>query len=323
MSTAAPPNSVRAEFLTPICGAAVWVTFCLLVRPGLIAATLLFATLVVIPLGCNLLRRLPCESGRSVLQRWFRRFVPPAALLLCVSFLLPASGPAAALAGPWFSVTLLATAHGLHILAAGVWRTPAGWCRAAGCLLVAVGGVWTVLARWGSRPLGFSEEIVLLTGVHFHFAGFALPIIVARVVGAVRGWLAWPLAAAVVLGVPLVGLGITVTQVYSAAGLELTATLLLSAACWILAALQARTSLRSRRPWTMVLHLAASLSLATAMVLAVVYAWGRCFSGIGLEIPLMAATHGLLNAFGFCLLSLLACLLEPPAAPLDQRAVRP
>ena len=47
----------------------------------------------------------------------------------------------------------------------------------AGLVYLAVGGGWTVLAWGGLRPLGFAAPIVLLTAVHFHYAGFALPLL--------------------------------------------------------------------------------------------------------------------------------------------------
>src|SRR5256885_1534113 len=65
-----------------------------------------------------------------------------------------------------------------------------------------VGAGWLALARFGLRPLGFSPEIVLATAVHFHFAGVLLPVLVLRSTGP-------RLVPPVLLGVPLVALGIT------------------------------------------------------------------------------------------------------------------
>src|SRR4030095_7036112 len=47
----------------------------------------------------------------------------------------------------------------------------------AGLLYLPVAGFWFVVYRLGIQPVGFGETIILLTVVHFHFAGFATPII--------------------------------------------------------------------------------------------------------------------------------------------------
>ena len=52
-------------------------------------------------------------------------------------------------------------------------------------LYLPIGAGWLVLYRLGVRPLGFADVIVLLTGVHFHYTGFVLPI----VAGMVGRWL--------------------------------------------------------------------------------------------------------------------------------------
>src|ERR1700689_2369591 len=44
-------------------------------------------------------------------------------------------------------------------------------------LYLPVGCAWLVASRLGLSPMGFQEPIVLLTAVHFHFAGFAAPLL--------------------------------------------------------------------------------------------------------------------------------------------------
>ena len=97
----------------------------------------------------------------------------------------------------------------------------------AALLLLAVGGSWTWMSRAGWQPWNFSEQrpfsnqIVLLTGVHFHYAGFALPILTGWTIreltqspGTSHVWSSRVgivirrfLVATVVSGVPLVGPG--------------------------------------------------------------------------------------------------------------------
>jgi hypothetical protein len=46
-------------------------------------------------------------------------------------------------------------------------------CLHAALVYWPVGCLWLVISRAGVNPLGFSDDIVLLTAVHFHYAGFA------------------------------------------------------------------------------------------------------------------------------------------------------
>ena len=78
--------------------------------------------------------------------------------------------------------TGLVALHGLWRLWRGSHRT-SEVCLDAGLLYLAVGGTWTVIARAGLRPLGFPDLIVLLTAVHFHYAGFALLVLAGLVAG--------------------------------------------------------------------------------------------------------------------------------------------
>lgn len=105
---------------------------------------------------------------------------------------------------------------------------------------------------------------------------------------------------AVVVGIPLVAIGIALRSPIW----ELAATLLLGSAAIALAVLQFVAAVRSKIPQALSLLGISSISLATAMVLAVLYAFGRFQGEPMLEIPTMIATHGLLNAVGFSLFGL-------------------
>ncbi len=54
------------------------------------------------------------------------------------------------------------------------------------------------------RPLGFSHEIVLLTAMHFHYAGAILPLLLARAAERSPGRLAAASTCAILAGIPLV-----------------------------------------------------------------------------------------------------------------------
>src|SRR6185437_12850936 len=143
--------------------------------------------------------------------------------------------------------------------------------------------------------------------VHFHFAGFATPII-AGMSGRVLASRDYPrkvfifLVIAVIAAMPLVAAGITYSPWLGFIGaLLLTVGLVLLAVLtigWVGPAI-----VETR--WRMWLWVGA-VSTCAAMVLACLYAYSLATHTLILTIPKMAMTHGLLNAFGFVTCSLVA-----------------
>src|SRR5262249_30710618 len=135
----------------------------------------------------------------------------PAALALAGSFTLPAGLAAAVLALPWLGFTGLIAWMGLVSLVSRGPRPVEGFRIYSGFGFLCVGGAWTVVSRYGARPLGFSDLIVLATAVHFHYAGFVLPLLTGLAGRLLRSRTAQHAAVGVVLGVPLVAVGITLS----------------------------------------------------------------------------------------------------------------
>jgi hypothetical protein len=274
----------------------------------LAAAILLWAAVGLVPLGLRL-----CEDAqRSELAKQLMRIANwlkwPGAALLAGSFLFDQGGTAAALAMPWFGVTLLiALVGGIDL-----WRYGRRLDYQAGLiaakLFLPVGGAWAVISRAGLRPQDFSQEIVLLTAVHFHYAGFVLPVIAgmtSRRGGDVgprtpspssRWGLAFDriMLAAIIAGVPLVGLGISLSP-----HIEVAAAMLLTAGCVLLAVRQLQVAAAAQNPTVLALLGISSLALLSAMGLAAVYAVGEFTGQQMLSIPTMIRTHGVANALGF------------------------
>ena len=267
-------------------GAGAWLAWLVAVRPTprseeWAEALVLLAALVIVPLGAPL---AGVGARIAALQ-------PYAAFPLLVSMMLPRGVAAAALCLPWLGAALVSA------VAVERPRTPSAVALVAGVVLLPVGAAWLVLARWGLRPLGFSDPIVLLTAVHFHYAGFALPVVLGAALACVdRPQLARAAVTMVVLGVPLVALGITATQLGRSERLE-------PIAAWTMSLGGLLTA------WVLVLTRRASLIVAAVflgfgMLLAALYG-ARSFVPL-LDIPWMRALHGSANALGFALLSLVA-----------------
>jgi hypothetical protein len=274
-------------------------------------AMFLLGPLVVVPLGLAL--AAPGAHERFRRPWWAAALLQfPAALLLLAAFSLHPGRPAALLSLPWLAVTLLTALFGLARLLRRGPRPLEELAIDAGLIYLAVGGGWLVLARAGIRPLGFDPLIVLLTAVHFHYAGFVLPLLTGMVGRAWPGLLSRGAAVGVIAGVPLVAVGINLSQL-NARDFEPWAATLLAAAGLLVAALHLVLA-AGRRPLGQRLLLAvAGLSLPVGMVLAMVYAWGR-YSGLPwIEIPEMLPYHGAVNALGFALPGLVGWNLAVPA----------
>ena len=282
-------------------------------------ALLLLAPLVPVPLILGLARPDP-EEPRSPTLLW-RAAVAlqlPAALSLGAAHALPRGFAAAALAAPWLGVTALIALHGALRLARR-WRRGGpdllpGLAVDAGLVYVAVGGGWAVLDRWGVRPLEFEPVIVLLTAIHFHYAGLCLPVLTGLAGRAVGGRAAGAAAAGVIVGVPAVAAGITATQLGLGPALEGAAAWATALAGLLSASLHLRLASRSGPPAAArALWALAGAALGASMVLAGLYGTRALFPVAGLDIPWMRALHGSANAIGFALAGVLGWVLAERA----------
>jgi hypothetical protein len=279
-----------------------------------IARLLLLAVLVVTPLALPLATPPAGATYAALTYRAALILQPFAAALVVVAYLMPAGLPAALLASGWLLLTGLAALTGLLRLLSRRNAHADELCIDAGLLYLPVGAVWMLFNRLGFGPLGFGETIVILTAVHFHYAGFAAPILTGlagRRIARVRPAL-WPLfrlvAAGVIAGIAMVAAGITLARFTPA--IEVAAAVLFAASMLALAALVLLVVVPAMRdrPAQMLLAVSAA-SLLVTMLLAGGYALGRFASVPLIDIPRMVQFHGWLNALGFVLCGLLAWTL--------------
>lgn len=308
-------------------GVVAWVAFAIAahgtpMRPQWTLVALVFAALVLVPLALDLAaeRRDTGRIGRSM--SWVRHAQLPAALLLATGCLVPPGIGAFLLTTPWAVVTALLASVGLERMLRD------GWSRAIdrlgadiGLAFLVIGGIWALADRGGVRPLGFDPDVVALTAVHFHFAGFLLPLFagqIAREMPASR--LATRAIVGVVLGVPAVAVGITTTQLGWNPAIEAAAGCFLALAGMAVAILQVRWALDAKAgSGARVLVGISGVSLFFAMLLAAAYAvrpYGSPLPWLGL--PQMRAVHGTINAFGFALCGLLGWRMFAANAPRDR-----
>jgi hypothetical protein len=268
----------------------------------LIHKVVFFAVLVIVPLGLSVID----QKGFS-LYKLAVCTQPFAALLTVASFFVEKGILSAALASAWLILNMLVALYGLVRITSRGFHPLEELSIDAGLFYLPVAGAWLVIYRLGIQPFGYGEIIILLTVVHFHFAGFATPII-AGMSGRVLASRNYPrtvfavVVFAVVAAMPLVAAGITFSP-----WIGFTGALLLTIGLALLAVLTigwvgpAIAPARWRAPL-----LIGALSSCAAMVLACLYAYSLATHTLIITIPRMAMTHGLLNAFGFVTCSLFA-----------------
>ncbi len=264
----------------------------------------LFAIFVIVPLGLSVIG--PNDQSGSKLYKLLVYLQPVAALLTLKSFLFEKGVLSAVFASAWFVFNILVALFGLARLTSRRNRPLEELSIDAGLLYLPVAGLWLVIYRLGVQPFGYGEMIILLTAVHFHFAGFATPII-AGMSGRVLAGSNYPqrvfaaIVVALVAAMPLVAAGITFSPWLGFAG-----ALLLTAGIVMLAVLTFGWVRHSITSGWRVLLLIGAISSCAAMVLACLYAYSLATKTLIITIPGMALTHGLLNSFGFVTCSLIA-----------------
>jgi YndJ-like protein len=300
--------------LISLFGAAVWAGIAVLAGlrrapAGVIELLLLFAALVVVPLGLGLVRS---ESRAGVNSR-FVVLQPIAALAVVASFWQRPGLVASALSVPWFVLGVVVAARGMWNLHRNKKRSLADLAVSVAGMDLAFAGGWLVVSRAGLHPMGFQEPIILLTSMHFHYSGFAVAVLAAAAVRACerRNVSIGILRAIVwlVLFLPfLLAAGFVISPLLRAAaavGLAVSVPAFAVCLIWIARFLDvpvARVYLRT-----------GALAACVAMVLVGAYAVTDYLGRPFLTMPGMASTHGVLNGIGFVLCSMLAFLMEENA----------
>ncbi|MBT2450531.1 YndJ family protein [Streptomyces sp. ISL-43] len=292
--------------------------------------------LYVVPAGLRLID--PVRLRRTA--RLWPAFATPGAVCLW----LPRGAPATVLAALYAAATLALAAAAAARLSRALTRNPARGSTGPGPAEVAVltalaapsvAGTALVAERAGYRLFGFDLDILALTVPHFHFAGFAAALVAGLVCracppgagapgtsgpaasAALARWAAYSVPA----GTLLVLLGYFVDD-----WAELAGAVTLTGGMWAVALLtwrDVRPAVRDRDRVTAALLATSAAVLVATMLLALWWALGEATGIAHPTLTWMAATHGLGNALGFALCSLLAWrrLAADPAGPPEPAAL--
>src|SRR5580700_3228177 len=286
-------------------GAAVWLTLALAsfaprVHLGIIEVLFLLGPWMVVPLGADLIRGAGVSTGHAVRDG----LLFTAASLTTVSFFLGNRTLATWFASAWVLVCVGFAGDGLRRFVNAGRKSFTQFCFAAGEGYLLVAGVWLVASRAGLQLLAFREPIVLLTAVHFHFAGFASAVLAGLADRAFVGHRGHRILRAALLAVVL-GPGILGLAFLLGPKVKLVAALLIALGQFGLAAGTVRVGMAAQNSRGRRLLLVAGASVAAGMILAGVWAIGEYPLQAFVNIRQMAEFHGTLNAVGFVLSGLL------------------
>lgn len=274
--------------------------------PSGIELALGFAVTIIVPLTIQLLLMHANTSHRCYdkmlnrLDRWIIGFSIAGLLALSLSETWLALG----FAFIWFMATVVIGLYGFLQLALKGFRDSEEVLIYIGCIYLAVGGGWFLLSIAGASSfLHYSQTIIDLTAVHFHYSAFVLPIVCGMLGRVLRN------KGVSMKSFPLLATGILAGPILVALGIELgppVEPILVLIYIWFvfwfsLVAIGFGLSLKGFRRIGLV---ASSWILIGTMILSYLYSSGLAWAPVLLTIPDMVRYHGMANAFGFALIAL-------------------
>lgn len=208
---------------------------------------------------------------------------------LILAFQLEAGGGAGFLAACW----VISACYALYQY--GGWRTHSEQLRSGIALAWLVAAIWSVIHVVELRPLGFSSIIILLTAAHFHYAGVILLALSALLYRACGKPEFYHLGLFTILGLGLVAISITLTQVWGWMVTEAWSSMWMGAAGVMVGSLHFRLGIKEKRS-VQFLWCAGGAMLIAGMVLAITYGLRAYFPSLSLSLTAMYRWHGTCNA---------------------------
>jgi hypothetical protein len=294
----------RCPFLpTVILGAVAWLALAAgflfgWLQLDVVELLFLLAPWVVVPLAISLIPLLDGSGRIGIRLGRLSWIMLAAALLATVSFFQPAGPSAASLAGAWFLVCVWFALEGLRRVLRYRAQSFTQFCFAAGEAYLIVSGTWFVASRLGLQPIGFQEPIVLLTAVHFHFAGFLSAVFAGLTYERLRET-RWSKPLRVVLASVVAGPGLLGLAFLVGPKLKLAAAILIVVGQFGLATGMIRVAFGKVNSIARAMLIFSSGCVVAGMVLAASWALGEFPLQAFVELGRMERVHGTLNAIGF------------------------
>ena len=279
----------------------------------------LLAPLVIVPLALSLLPATQVSRLSLMNSLAIRYFLPLGAALITVSFFMSEGRAAGALLCVWVIVAMSLALDGLERLIRTRLRSFPEFCFALGEGYTLVGALWLLVSRLGKQPVGFHEPIVLLTAVHFHYAGL-MAAILAGLVASNASAIRLPLALRIALSCAVLGPGLLGLAFLVGPKLKLAAVgLIVIGECGV-ALGTFRIGLADASGIGGRMLLVGSGCVILGMALAGIWAIGEYPLHAFVNLQQMARYHGVLNSVGFGLCSLVGwTLLRRQTQPKSER----
>jgi hypothetical protein len=262
----------------------------------------LIAPWIVVPVGTQLLPRISNSSlvrlGKKGIALQFA-----AASLATVSFLFPPGRIAGLLAACWLLICSAWALDGLLRILKFHARSFSQISFAAAEVYLAVGGAWLVASGLGLQPAGFVEPIVLLTGVHFHFAGF-LCCLFAGLAYRRLCETRWAKPIRIALLGTILGPGMLAVGFLIGPKVKLFAAMLVVIGQCGLAAGLTRIAWQAVRGFSTFALQASAICVVAGMTFAALWALGEYPLHPFADLYRMERIHGTLNAIGFGVIGL-------------------
>jgi len=251
-------------------------------------ALVLFAALVLVPLGFELLK----------LSLHFTYWIAVAGL--SVAYLNSPDPYTVILALPYLAFAAWTSVRYFIQVFSDPQRSLGKIVECTALIYWTVGAFWSFCWLAQIAPLGFDATIVGLTAAHFHLAGFVLTLIIAILYQCDRTSFNRALAWFSLFGMPLVATGITLTHLGYTPVIEWIAGIGFAAMALGVVYQQLRLVLNPEMPPTVRwLWGAGALSLCAGATLASLYALRFEYPIHWVNIPNMKIWHGSLNTLGF------------------------
>ncbi len=246
---------------------------------------------------------IPLSWNISQKQNWLIWLALSCGLFFTISFQLPKGILAGLLIIPWFLLTIILGIQKLSIFKSkkvnAVFQNVPLYCETAAFLYLPIGVFWALMDRFEICLFGYDPTIILLTAVHFHYAGFILPQVASWLIEKKHFEFSKIIGFGIILGIPLVAIGISATHFGWHGWIEVFCVSIMTLVGSGLGGLYIYFGLKVKEYLPKVLFLLGGIALLVGMSLAFCYGWRHVFVIETLTIPWMYAVHGTCNAVGF------------------------
>ncbi len=263
------------------------------------------AQLVYVPIAL----RLVMVPG-DWLSRYYWYFAVPAYVSVVVIQWVPSQWDSF-LADVYLVFTVIIACYGLSRFIDRGFTNIEEFAIDSGLVYLALGGGW-YFAYVAGIDTGFTPLITWLTGIHFHYSAFLLPIFVGFLGRLYKNKFYRFICLVIIVSPMVVAIGITFSR-----WIELFSVILYIFGIYGLLYLTWKTPFVSRiQKWFVRVSFAA---LGLTIVFSLFYALGNGFGIVSVSIDFMLRFHGLLNCVLFAMIGLIGWSLSVPKTTFSPR----